>query len=75
MNKALLTLRETADYLSMGESTITMRVRNETFPAPVWVGSNKYWRKKDLDLWIENLPTTKYEARKETRGRKRLAVV
>jgi predicted DNA-binding transcriptional regulator AlpA len=73
MNKGLFTLKELSEYLSMGESTIARDVRNGTFPDPVWVGSNKYWRKTDVDTWIDGLSTRKSEPKKETRGRKRLA--
>ena len=72
MNKGLLTLKDTAVYVSMGESTITRDASLGTFPKPVWVGSNKYWRKIDLDNWINGLSTEK--TKKETRGRKRLAL-
>lgn len=74
MNKGLLTIKDAAFYTSMGESTIDRDVKDGKFPSPVWVNTNKYWRRVDIDKWIEGLPTEKSEMKKETRGRKRLSI-
>lgn len=74
MNKGLLTIKDTSFYTSMGESTIDRDVKAGKFPQPVRVNSSKLWRKIDIDKWIEDLPTQIMEEKKETRGRKRLAV-
>lgn len=74
MDKGLLTIRETAFYVALGESTIDRDSKNGCFPAPVYIGSNKRWRKTDVDAWIASLSNTEAKPKKETRGRKRLAV-
>ena len=74
MNKGLLTLDDTAHYTSLGRATIDRDSNEGRFPLPVRHNDRKYWRKKDVDKWIDDLPTQKAEPKKETRGRKRLAV-
>ena len=73
MMKILLDKKETAAAVSLSESTIERLVKAEKFPMPVKQGSRVLWRTKDLEQWADNLPTN--TVKKETRGRKRLAVL
>ncbi len=72
MIKILLDKRETANAVSLSESTISRMVSNGEFPQPVRAGGRVLWRAGDIDKWSKGL--SNIPARKETRGRKRLAV-
>lgn len=67
--KLAMTIREAADSLSLGESTIRSMVKSGTFPKPFYVGDSPRFRVKDLDDWMNNPPPEK----KKT-GRPRLAI-
>lgn len=56
-DKPLLTVTESAEYLSIGVSTLWRYVKAETVPQPVKIGSATRWRRTDLDIYITSLPS------------------
>ncbi|WP_211474813.1 helix-turn-helix transcriptional regulator [Collimonas humicola] len=54
-NKPLLTVAESAEYLSIGVSTLWRYVKDDIAPRPVKIGAATRWRRSDLDAHIENL--------------------
>lgn len=67
--KLAMTIREAADALSIGESTIRAMLRNGTFPTPFYVGDSPRFKVKDLEEWMSKPPPEKKKA-----GRTRLAI-
>jgi len=70
--KILMDKSETSGAVSLSESTIARMVADGNFPKPVRIGSRVLWRADDIKDWAEKLPQA--PIKKETRGRKRLAV-
>ena len=54
-NKPLLTVAESADYLSIGVSTLWRYVKGKQAPQPVKIGAATRWRRADLDAHIAGL--------------------
>jgi predicted DNA-binding transcriptional regulator AlpA len=54
-NKPLLTVAESAEYLSIGVSTLWRYVKDDIAPRPVKIGAATRWRRADLDAHIANL--------------------
>ena len=54
-NKPMLTVTESADYLSIGVSTLWRYVKGNKAPQPVKIGSATRWRRADLDQYIASL--------------------
>lgn len=72
--KLLLTIAETADYVSLSESKIRRLVAQGRFPAPVGIDGNVRYRVKDLAEWSERLKVGEIPPAQTRRGRPRLAV-
>ena len=70
----LLTYQQTADAVSLSESTIKRMISRGEFPRPVSIGDSKRFRQADLVAWSESLPTQSDQEPESKRGRKRLAV-
>lgn len=51
----LLTATDTAEYLSIGVSTLWRYVKSSRVPPPIKVGAATRWRRSDLDAHIESL--------------------
>ena len=58
----LLTLRETADLLSMSMSSLYKRMREEGFPRPVKLGQTHTvrFRQQEVFAWIDSLSRCQY---------------
>ncbi|HWW99513.1 helix-turn-helix transcriptional regulator [Collimonas sp.] len=55
INKPLLTAAESAEYLSIGVSTLWRYVKENIAPRPVKIGAATRWRRSDLDEHIAHL--------------------
>ncbi|MGZ9713924.1 helix-turn-helix transcriptional regulator [Glaciimonas sp. GNP009] len=55
MQKSLLTALESANYLSIGVSTLWRYAKDKRAPSPVKIGGATRWRRSDLDVYIANL--------------------
>ena len=55
MQKTLLTAVESANYLSIGVSTLWRYAKGKQAPAPVKIGGATRWRRSDLDIYIASL--------------------
>lgn len=71
--KVTVDIHGTEDATGLSASTITRMVNAGTFPPPVYVGTRKLFRMMDIERWAADLDTNP-PVKKETRGRKRLAV-
>lgn len=79
--KILLDIGETCDVVSLSASTIKRKIKEGSFPKPVHIGTRVLFRRKDLDLWSEQLmPAIESKDQelwvtpKKKVGRKRMAV-
>jgi prophage regulatory protein len=54
-NPVLLTVKEVSKLLSIGISTVWLKVRQGIFPTPVRIGTAVRWRRSDLDAWLAKL--------------------
>lgn len=70
--KILMDIVEVQNATSLSASTIRRGVADGSIPSPVKVGTRILWRVTDLNKWSETLGDR--PAKKETRGRKRMAV-
>jgi len=70
--KLAMTIREVADSLSLGESTIRKLISEGKFPQPYRVGSAVRLNVIDIQRWQEEQKTAPIEKKKM--GRPRLAV-
>ena len=73
INKILLDIDEVRVAINLSQTTIRKNVLEGTFPAPYKFGTRVLWRVTDLTDWAENLVNNPV-VKKETRGRKRLAI-
>jgi predicted DNA-binding transcriptional regulator AlpA len=73
MKVITLDIRDTEAATGLSAATITRMVTAGTFPRPVYVGTRKLFRMMDLEQWAADLQADP-PVKKETRGRKRLAV-
>lgn len=55
--KLLVTVREAAQLLSIGESTLWRDSKIGKLPAPVKIGGATRWRVADLHTFVANAPT------------------
>ena len=58
-NQKLLKIEEVCEIVGAAPSTIDKHVNAGIFPAPVYLGAAKRWRKVDILNYIENLPQKK----------------
>jgi excisionase family DNA binding protein len=72
--KILLTISETATFVSLSESKIRRLIDDKRFPAGVTIDGNRRWRVKDLEAWVEQLSAGETAPVKNKRGRPRLAI-
>jgi len=56
--KILLTSKEAAKLLSIGESTLWRDCKEGKLPAPVKIGGATRWRVADLLAFVANAPTS-----------------
>ena len=56
--KILLTSKEAAKLLSIGESSLWRDSKAGKMPAPIKIGGATRWRVADLLAFVANLPTT-----------------
>lgn len=73
VNKILLDISDVQEVIGLSLSSIRRGVEQGTIPAPVRVGTRILWRVTDLTDWAENLVNNPV-VKKETRGRKRMAI-
>lgn len=72
--KLLLTLNETADYVSLSISKINRLESENRFAKRIVIDGNVRFRVKDLDEWAAKLASGEIPASQKKRGRPRLAV-
>ncbi|MDO9192246.1 MAG: AlpA family phage regulatory protein [Undibacterium sp.] len=51
----LLTVKQVANKLSMGVSTVWAKSKNLAFPQPFSMGSQTRWKEADVLTYIQNL--------------------
>ena len=73
VNKILLDINEVRVAINLSQTTIRKNVLEGTFPPPYKFGTRVLWRVSDIKYWAEMLATN-HVVKKETRGRKRLAI-
>lgn len=58
----LLTCAEVMNLTGIrSRTTVWRRIRQETFPAPLEIGSGRIrWRTTDISAWIDSLPVRRY---------------
>ena len=56
--KILLTSKEAAKLLSIGEATLWRDSKAGKMPAPIKIGGATRWRVADLHAFVANAPTT-----------------
>lgn len=55
VQKEFFNVREVADMLGMGVSTVWRRVQQKTFPQPLKTGpGSTRWRRVDLEEWVSD---------------------
>ena len=64
--EVLLTCREVEQRTGLSRSTISRKVRDGTFPAPVKAGKRALrWRESDIRVWIDSCPPSNGETATE----------
>ncbi|WP_323771239.1 helix-turn-helix transcriptional regulator [Antarctobacter sp.] len=48
----LLSIKQIADHLELGVSTIWRLVKMKKFPAPIKVGGSTRWKVQDIEDWL-----------------------
>jgi predicted DNA-binding transcriptional regulator AlpA len=50
----LLRAAAAAGFIGIGLRTFWRLVASEQIPPPIHLGASRFWRRKDLEKWIEN---------------------
>jgi predicted DNA-binding transcriptional regulator AlpA len=72
-NKILIDIKGVEEAIGISYQSIRRGVEQGSIPKPVRVGGRVLWRVADLQQWSENLANNPV-VKKETRGRKRMAI-
>ncbi len=51
----LLNVKEVAELVSMGVSTIWLQVKKGNFPAPIKIGGSTRWRRADVEALYNDI--------------------
>ena len=52
LSDRLLTVKQVAEILSIGKSTVWSKCKNGTLPKPVRLGSGTRWRSSEIQAYI-----------------------
>jgi prophage regulatory protein len=50
-----LTIKDLVKILNISKATIYRKISNKQFPAPLKQGKFSYWKRKDIEKWLNSL--------------------
>ena len=53
MNKEILNIKEVCEYLSITRTTLWRLEKEESFPKPIMILSQKKWKRSEIDEYLE----------------------